>query len=109
MSGPADDFPLTDNDGYLLYLQDWNPVIAEKLARAEAIQLTPAHWELIDLIQRFYREHDISPAMRPLIKYIKQELGPEKGQSIYLLTLFPHSPAKICAKIAGLPRPANCL
>src|SRR5690554_2820306 len=105
MSGPTNDFPLTDKDGYLLDLHDWDPAVAERIARSESIQLTPAHWEVIDLIRQFYREHDISPAMRPLIKYIKQELGPKKAQSIYLLTLFPHSPAKICAKIAGLPRP----
>jgi tRNA 2-thiouridine synthesizing protein E len=47
--------------------------------------------------------------MRPLSKYIKQELGADKAGSIYLLTLFPGSPAKLAAKIAGLPRPENCL
>ncbi|MCZ6459336.1 MAG: TusE/DsrC/DsvC family sulfur relay protein, partial [Gammaproteobacteria bacterium] len=37
------------------------------------------------------------------------QLGAEKGTSIYLLKLFPGSPAKLLAKIAGLPRPTNCL
>lgn len=109
MSDTSDHLPPTDKDGYLLDLDNWNPFIAGYLAQSESIQLTPAHWEVIYLVRKFYLEYDISPAMRPLVKYVKQNLGPEKGQSIYLLTLFPGSPAKLCAKIAGLPRPTNCL
>jgi tRNA 2-thiouridine synthesizing protein E len=51
----------------------------------------------------------MSPAMRALVKYTEKKLGPEKGRSIYLLNLFPPSPAKVASKIAGLPRPTNCL
>ena len=47
--------------------------------------------------------------MRALVKYVRLKLGPDKGRSIYLLKLFPGSPAKIGSKIAGLPKPANCL
>jgi tRNA 2-thiouridine synthesizing protein E len=47
--------------------------------------------------------------MRPLIKYLKQQLSQPDLNSIYLLKLFPGSPAKIAAKIAGLPKPENCL
>jgi tRNA 2-thiouridine synthesizing protein E len=47
--------------------------------------------------------------MRILVKIVKQKVSLEKGNSIHLLTLFPGSPAKIAAKIAGLPRPTNCL
>jgi tRNA 2-thiouridine synthesizing protein E len=47
--------------------------------------------------------------MRPLVKRTGQALGADKGRSIYLQQLFPPSPARIASKIAGLPRPANCL
>ena len=47
--------------------------------------------------------------MRPLVKYVSQTLGSDKGSSIYLLQLFPGSPAKVASKIAGLPRPEHCL
>jgi tRNA 2-thiouridine synthesizing protein E len=47
--------------------------------------------------------------MRALVKRTEQLLGSEKGRSIYLLQLFPTSPAKYSCKIAGLPKPANCL
>ncbi|WP_444890136.1 TusE/DsrC/DsvC family sulfur relay protein [Microbulbifer sp. DLAB2-AA] len=98
-----------DNEGYLRNLNDWSRDAAAELARAEDIELTNAHWEVIELLQEFYRQFELSPAMRPLVKFIGQRLGPEKGRSIYLMQLFPPSPAKVASKIAGLPKPTNCL
>lgn len=98
-----------DKDGYLENLQQWNTDVATEIAQNENIQLSAAHWEIIYLLQDFYKEFEISPAMRAMVKYTEKKLGPEKGKSIYLLQLFPPSPAKIASKIAGLPRPTNCL
>lgn len=98
-----------DKDGYLINLSDWDKDAANALAAQENISLTTAHWEIIYLLQEFYREFELSPAMRALVKYTEKKLGSEKGKSIYLLQLFPPSPAKIASKIAGLPRPTNCL
>lgn len=98
-----------DKDGYLINLNEWTPVVATHLAQEEKIILTSAHWEIINVLQSFYQEYQISPAMRALVKYTEKQLGSEKGKSIYLLSLFPPSPAKIASKIAGLPRPTNCL
>jgi len=47
--------------------------------------------------------------MRPLCKTVAEHCGLEKGRSIYLLQLFPGSPAKLVARYAGLPKPKNCL
>lgn len=99
----------TDKEGYLKNLSDWSPAVAQALAQSEHISLSAAHWEIITLLQDFYREFQISPAMRALVKRTAQVYGPEKGSSVYLLGLFPPSPARIASKIAGLPRPANCL
>ncbi len=98
-----------DKEGFLKNLNDWNKEIANILATNEGIELTEAHWEIIHLLRQFYQEFELSPAMRPLIKYVSQQLGSDKGKSIYLLKLFPGSPAKIASKIAGLPKPDNCL
>lgn len=100
--------PALDQDGYLLNLSDWNTDVARTLACKENIELSDQHWEIIEAVQAFYREFEIAPASRALVRYIQQKLGPEKGRSIYLLKLFPPHPALIIAKIAGLPRPANC-
>lgn len=98
-----------DKEGFLRHLQDWSPAVAEQIAAGEGIDLGEAHWELIDLLRDYYREFDSSPAMRPLVNYCKVKLGPDKGRSAYLMSLFPGSPAKLGSKIAGLPKPENCL
>lgn len=100
--------PALDKDGYLVALTDWTPDVATALARNENIELTPEHWEVLELVQGFYREFEMSPASRALVRYVQQHLGKDKGRSIYLLQLFPPHPALMVAKIAGLPRPANC-
>ncbi|MCB1845975.1 MAG: TusE/DsrC/DsvC family sulfur relay protein [Halieaceae bacterium] len=98
-----------DREGFLRSLEDWTPEVAEQIAAREQLVLTDAHWEVIRLLRDYYREFDSSPAMRPLVKYCALKLGADKGRSIYLLSLFPGSPAKLGSKLAGLPKPDNCL
>jgi len=98
-----------DNEGFLLNLHEWNNEIAERIALQEGINLSDAHWELLIAARRYQELFDISPEMRPFVKWLSKEKGPEKGRSVYLLTLFPNSPAKLISKIAGLPKPPNCL
>jgi tRNA 2-thiouridine synthesizing protein E len=97
-----------DPEGYLLHTADWSHDAAVLLARQAGIELTDAHWEVIELVRQFYCTFELSPSMRPLSKYIRARLGPDKAGSIYLMGLFPGSPATLAAKIAGLPKPANC-
>ncbi|MDY7534076.1 TusE/DsrC/DsvC family sulfur relay protein [Pseudomonas sp. Bout1] len=98
-----------DKDGYLIDLSDWSSDVANALASAEGLALTPEHWEILELLRCFYSEFQLSPATRPLIKYTALKLGPEKGNSLHLNRLFKGTPAKLAAKLAGLPRPTNCL
>jgi tRNA 2-thiouridine synthesizing protein E len=98
-----------DKEGFLRRLQDWTPEVARQIAAAEQLELTEAHWEILYLLRDYYSEFDSSPAMRPLVKYCALKLGGDKGRSIYLMSLFPGSPAKLGSKIAGLPKPDNCL
>jgi tRNA 2-thiouridine synthesizing protein E len=98
-----------DKEGFVVDLNHWDEKVATILASNENIKLTPQHWEVIIALREFYSRYQLSPAMRPLVKYLKQQLNKPDLNSIYLLTLFPGSPAKIAAKIAGLPKPENCL
>jgi tRNA 2-thiouridine synthesizing protein E len=98
-----------DKDGYLVDLNEWSVDVANALAAAEALELTPAHWEILELLRQFYQEFQLSPATRPLIKYTALKLGADKGNSLHLNKLFSGTPAKLAAKLAGLPRPTNCL
>lgn len=103
---PPEDF---DKEGFLRDLNAWSPAVAEHIAATEQITLSADHWEIIELLRRYYQEFEASPAMRALVKYTRIHLGETKGRSIYLLGLFPGSPAKLGSKIAGLPKPENCL
>lgn len=98
-----------DPEGYLVDLDDWTPDVAQALAAREGRVLNDEHWEIIEVLRDFYGRYDMAPAMRPLVKAVGQSLGPEKGKSLYLMRLFPESPAKVAARLAGLPKPTNCL
>lgn len=98
----------TDAQGYLRHRSDWSEVVAEQIAEREGIAMTPEHWHVIAYVQAFYDEYQSSPAIRPLVKYLAQHWGPDKGNSLYLHKLFKE-PAKQATKIAGLPKPARCI
>lgn len=98
-----------DKDGNLANLGDWSEEVAHALALQSQIELTDAHWEVLNLVRDFHKRRGLSPVMRILVKLIERELGPSKGNSLYLLKLFPESPAREAARIAGLPRPVNCM
>ena len=98
-----------DKDGFLVELSDWTSEVASALAAAEDIELSPEHWEILELLRSFYSEFQLSPATRPLIKYTALKLGADKGNSLHLNRLFKGTPAKLAAKLAGLPKPTNCL
>jgi tRNA 2-thiouridine synthesizing protein E len=98
-----------DKEGFLKDLDLWSEDIARKIATQENIMLSDAHWEIIYLVRKFYQTFERSPDMRALCGYAKKELHADKAKSIYLLQLFPNSPAKFSCKIAGLPKPDNCL
>lgn len=98
-----------DKEGFLRDLGDWDENVAIALAREDGLALTGEHLEIIRLLRQFYAEFQLSPAMRPLVRYVGLHLGTDKGSSLYLLKLFPGSPAKLASKFAGLPKPDNCL
>lgn len=101
--------PELDANGFLVNLSDWSIEICHALAEKDGITLTEEHLSIIYLMREYYEEFDHPPSQRPMSKYIKIKLGPEHATSIYLMKLFGSSPAKIACKLAGLPKPPNCL
>lgn len=100
---------MTDAEGFLENLADWNPEVAQQLAAQINLTLTDEHWELIELAREFYATTDVVLAMRPLVKLVREQLGQDKGTSMHLNLLFPDGAAKNLARVAGLPKPTNCL
>ena len=94
---------------YLNKLADWSWDQASNVAAEDAVELETEHLQVLDAARRFYDQYGFSPSMRPLCRTVAEHCGLEKGRSIYLLQLFPGSPAKLVAKFAGLPKPKNCI
>ncbi|MDX1801990.1 MAG: TusE/DsrC/DsvC family sulfur relay protein [Marinobacter sp.] len=102
--------PQRNSEGFLEHASDWTPQIALEIASESNIELNDNHWEIIKLLRTFYAEYDMSPpSNRLFVKAVRERLGDDKGNSIYLMQLFPGTPAKTACRIAGLPRPTNCL
>ena len=92
-----------DDEGFLTDPQQWNEEIAEALARDAGIaELTPRHWQVV----RFMRERYLTTGAAPSIR----ALGKESGVPVKeLYELFPKGPAKLAAKIGGIPKPKGCI
>ena len=99
----------TNEQGFLVNAEDWTEDVANRLAESENIQLNDESWEIIFFIRNYYHRYKHLPNMRVFIKAIAKELGESKGNSRYLHRLFPVGPLKYACKLAGLPKPPNCL
>ena len=100
---------ICDENGFLSDAGNWSDDIAQAFAAQEGISLTDAHWEVLSLLRDYFAAFGDSPANRALVNFTKEQLGPKKGKSLYLMGLFPGSPARVGSRIAGLPKPKNCL
>lgn len=98
-----------DEEGYLTDITQWNRELAEVIAKAESVDMTDEHWEVVDFLREYYEEYQIAPAIRILVKEMKKKFGAEKGDQKHLYELFPYGPAKQACKIAGLPKPTGCI
>lgn len=99
----------TDEDGYLVNLEDWSKEVGDHLAKEENVEMTDAHWEVVNFLREYYEEYQIAPMIKILVKAVGKKLGPDKGNTKYLFALYPQGPAKQACKIAGLPKPTGCV
>ena len=56
----------TDENGYLVSLEDWSEGVAGKLAEDEEITMNDQHWEIINFLRDYYQEFQIAPAVKAL-------------------------------------------
>ena len=92
-----------DAEGFLTNPNQWTEAIADEIARQNGIpELTDRHW----LVVRFMRERYLTTGTAPSIR----ALGKESGVPVKeLYELFPKGPAKLAAKIGGIPKPKGCI
>jgi TusE/DsrC/DsvC family sulfur relay protein len=92
-----------NDEGFFVHPEQWTEDMVPELARRESIDpVTDAHWQVIRFIRNEYLDKGTGPTVRVL--------GKTSGVSIKeLYQLFPKGPAKIAARIAGIPKPRGCI
>lgn len=98
-----------DERGYLTDPSQWDLAVAEHMARADGISLTPDHLAVIEIFRGYFQRYEIEPPMRALVKLTAEKLGEDKGTSRFLYRLYPEGPATQACRYAGLPRPLSCI
>jgi TusE/DsrC/DsvC family sulfur relay protein len=92
-----------DAEGFLTDPAEWSEELAEDIALENGVrELTPRHW----LVVHFMRDRYLATGTAPTIR----SLGKESGVPVKeLYELFPKGPAKLAAKIGGIPKPKGCI
>ncbi|AWT48939.1 TusE/DsrC/DsvC family sulfur relay protein [Psychrobacter sp. YP14] len=99
-----------DEEGHLLDHTQWTPQIAQQLADTLSVKLTEQHYQILQQVRDFHTQFNHPPTTRPLIKYLMKTL-PEHNISNQLLQQLFNTGlvARHVNRIAGLPKPPNCL
>jgi TusE/DsrC/DsvC family sulfur relay protein len=95
--------------GNLKDSSQWSEEIAGHMASKEGITLGNDHWEVINYLRKFYFEYGMAPMVKLLMKYMKEQCGPEKSSEDYLYKLFPQGPSRQGCRLGGLPEPQGCI
>jgi len=92
-----------NDEGFFTDPDQWTEAMAPEIASQEGIQeLSDRHWQVIKFMRHEYEAKGTGPTVRVL--------GKTSGVSIKeLYELFPKGPAKVAAKIAGIPKPRGCI
>ena len=92
-----------NDEGFFTDPEQWREEMAPQIAAEAGISaLTEPHWQVVKFMRHEYAEKGTGPSVRALSK--------TSGVSIKeLYELFPKGPAKLAAKIAGIPKPRGCI
>lgn len=92
-----------DAEGFMTDPSQWNDELAAAIAAEAGIgELTDRHWLVVHFMRDRYLDSGSAPSIRTL--------GKASGVPIKeLYELFPKGPAKLAARIAGIPKPRGCI
>jgi TusE/DsrC/DsvC family sulfur relay protein len=94
----------TTENGYLVNLEDWSEAVAEAIAKADNLELTEQHWDIVNYLREQHFDHGGNePNERTIMKDMGKKWG-SKPSSKDMYGLFPEMPSKQGRKIAGLPQ-----
>ena len=98
-----------DQDGHLVDYTLWNEDVAQQLANSLDLKLEAWHLEVLHAVREFYQQFGHSPATRPLIKFLMKTVSPEINNAILQERFNTGLVARHLSRLAGVPKPANCL
>ena len=90
------------DDGFLVDPKSWTPELGTKIAAGLGIELTPEHRKVLEWARADFLDRGASPNVRRVAS------GSGAGTS-QLYALFPKTPGKSIAMIAGIPKPVGCI
>jgi sulfur relay protein, TusE/DsrC/DsvC family len=92
-----------NDEGFFIDPEQWSETIGVEIAKQAGIDpMTDRHWQVVHYMRQQYLEKGTAPSIRTL--------GKASGVSVKdLYQLFPKGPAKLAAKIAGIPKPRGCI
>jgi tRNA 2-thiouridine synthesizing protein E len=90
------------DDGFLVDPATWTAELGNKIATGLGLTLGPEHWKVLDWARADYLARAASPNVR------RVAAGSGVGTSA-LYALFPGTPGKTIAMIAGIPKPVGCI
>ncbi len=99
----TDEMTLSDisfnEEGYMTNPDEWSRDVARELARANDIELTDKHFEVLE----FLRKATMDGEKLSIRRIGKSGIVDIKG----FYALFPGAPLKLASKLAGIPKPAS--
>lgn len=92
-----------NDEGFFVHPEQWTEEMAPELARRDGIEpLTDRHWKVLRFMRSEFFDKGTGPTVRAL--------GKTSGVPVKeLYQLFPKGPAKVAARIAGIPKPRGCI
>jgi TusE/DsrC/DsvC family sulfur relay protein len=92
-----------NDEGFFVNPEQWSDAIGAEVAKEAGIDpMTDRHWQVVHYMRQQYLDTGSAPSIRAL--------GKASGVPVKeLYQLFPKGPAKLAAKIAGIPKPRGCI
>jgi tRNA 2-thiouridine synthesizing protein E len=91
-----------DDEGFMTEYDEWTEDAGTALASAIGIEMTDAHWNVINFLRSDFSEQGETATLRRV-----SSVGGIPTKELF--QLFPKKPAKKMAYIAGLPKPKGCV
>jgi tRNA 2-thiouridine synthesizing protein E len=92
-----------NEEGFFVDPEQWTEDMVPELAANDGVeQVTDRHWQVIRFVRQEFFDKGTGPTVRAL--------GKTSGVTVKeLYELFPKGPAKVAARIAGIPKPRGCI